>query len=205
METEVDDIFRNLEKNKTSQKKRKNVKVKGDRGELKVCKILTENFGEEFSRVPRSGGFGTTHNLDETATAVLAGDIITPSSFIFVLECKTGYDIDLINTFCCQYTSCRKKSSDKNLILDFINQSCRDAVRANLIPAVIYKKDYRPPLFILPLDNFCNEQILRENLDKFEQYMIFRYTPKYAPEWTRWILVSLEEALKILPNSFFYI
>lgn len=202
---EVDNIFTNLEKKKTLKKKRINVKAKGDRGELKVCKILTNHFGEDFSRIPRSGGFGSTHNLSENMTVAMAGDVLGPDNFLFCLENKTGYDVDLVNTFCGQYTSCRKKSSDRKDITGFINQSCKDAIRSNKIAAVIYTKDYRPPLFILPLDNFCNEQILRNNIDKFEQYMILRYTSKYAPEWTRWIVVSLEEILKVLPTSFFYV
>jgi len=202
-EIQVDDIFQRLDE-KQARKKKINSKAKGDRGELKACKILTDFFGIKFNKVPRSGGFGTTHQLEQNALDVLIGDIITPQGFLFTLENKSGYDIDLINFFCSKYTS-KKKSSDKTLIHTFLDQSVRDAVRASKIPAVIYTKDRRPSLLIIPSNNFSGENYLKEKLSEFELYLTFKYVSKYSQDWTDWVLVSLEESLYILPNDFFFI
>ena len=202
-EIQVDDIFQQLDE-KQARKKKINSKAKGDRGELKACKILTDFFGIKFNKVPRSGGFGTTHQLEQNALEVLTGDILTPQGFLFTLENKSGYDIDLINFFCSKHTS-KKKSSDKTLIYTFLDQSVRDAVRVSKIPAVIYTKDRRPPLLIIPLNNFSGEKVLKEKLSKFELYLTFKYVPKYSYIWKNWVLFSLEESLNVLGRNFFFI
>ena len=78
-----------------SKKKRVNSKRKGSNFERKIAKILNERLNtKEFSRTPGSGAFATTHkNLPENLR--IQGDLITPTSFPFVVECKNGYDVQL--------------------------------------------------------------------------------------------------------------
>ena len=76
------------------KKKRKNSRRKGNNFENKICKTLNERFKtEEFCRTPGSGAFATTHKLPEYLQ--IAGDLITPSNFRFLIECKNGYSKDL--------------------------------------------------------------------------------------------------------------
>ncbi|UXR28888.1 hypothetical protein [Bacillus paranthracis] len=66
------------------KKKRKNSRAKGSTFERKVAKELTAWWGEEFHRVPASGGlrWGEDNRV--------VGDIVAPegSDFPFTIECK---------------------------------------------------------------------------------------------------------------------
>lgn len=129
---------------------------KGKRGERKICKMLTERFKRgDFNRIPTSGAFGTTHMLSESARKCLCGDIMAPDpSWMFSLEIKTGYDIDLINLFN------EESTTDRKLVNEFIDQSCNDAKKIDgRIPLVIYSKDRREPLCFIPLNNHSRENI----------------------------------------------
>lgn len=71
--------------------KKINSRTKGNTFERKVCKLLNAKFNtEEFQRSPGSGAFGTTHTLP--AYLQIHGDIITPSNFLWTIECKKGYN-----------------------------------------------------------------------------------------------------------------
>ena len=79
-----------------SKKKRVNSKRKGSTFERKIAKMLNERFDtKEFSRTPGSGAFATSHrNLPEHLR--IQGDLITPSNFPFVVECKTVMTYNLM-------------------------------------------------------------------------------------------------------------
>ena len=80
-----------------SRKKRKNSRTKGNSFERKICSILNEFFETtEFIRSPGSGAFSTTHNLPEHLK--FSGDLITPKSFKFTIECKKGYNKENIGS-----------------------------------------------------------------------------------------------------------
>jgi hypothetical protein len=87
-----DDPFNN------APKKRINSKKKGNRWENQVCKILGSAFDDVFRRVPMSGGFVGGKNkfrnyfVNEDAQSQLTGDLITPSWFPFIVECKNYND-----------------------------------------------------------------------------------------------------------------
>lgn len=79
-------------------KKKINSKKKGNRWELQVCKMFGSAFNDEFRRVPLSGGFVGGSNrfrnyfVNENAQSQLTGDIITPTWFNFIIECKNYND-----------------------------------------------------------------------------------------------------------------
>jgi hypothetical protein len=121
-----------------SKKKRVNSKRKGSNFERKIAKILNERLNtKEFSRTPGSGAFATTHkNLPENLR--IQGDLITPTSFPFVVECKNGYDVQLDDLF-------KRKSDFKS----FISQAQKDASHANKEWMVIYQKTRRMAMVVV--------------------------------------------------------
>ena len=121
-----------------SKKKRVNSKRKGSNFERKIAKILNERLDtKEFSRTPGSGAFATTHkNLPENLR--IQGDLITPTSFPFVVECKNGYDVQLDDLF-------KRKSDFKS----FISQAQKDASHANKEWMVIYQKTRRMAVVVV--------------------------------------------------------
>ena len=115
-----------------------NSKRKGSNFERKIAKILNERLNtKEFSRTPGSGAFATTHkNLPENLR--IQGDLITPTSFPFVVECKNGYDVQLDDLF-------KRKSDFKS----FISQAQKDASHANKEWMVIYQKTRRMAVVVV--------------------------------------------------------
>jgi hypothetical protein len=175
-------------------KKRVNSKAKGNRSELKICKLLTEHFGEPFNRVPSSGAFGTSHqSLQKNARDILAGDVITPKGFLFVIENKVGYNIDLINLYS------DKDNTDKKLFFGFLEQASRDAKRTDRLPMVVYTKDRRETLACFPRDFFGHSSELL-----FDRIFHFQWLSPKFPEWPCWTLVGLSELLGRMPKECFY-
>ena len=127
-----------LENGEFSKKRRVNSKRKGSTFERKIAKMLNERFEtKEFSRTPGSGAFATTNkNLPEHLR--IQGDLITPSTFPFVVECKNGYDVQLDDLF-------KRKSDFKS----FISQAQNDASHANKDWMVIYQKTRRMALVVV--------------------------------------------------------
>lgn len=206
VDTEIEDIFQNLEKSE-NRKKRVNSIRKGNRGESKICKILSKHFDAPFSRTPGSGMFGTIRKMSKQATDVLSGDIITPENFAWSLEIKTGYDLDLINLFITKEQVFKGKSTDKKTIeQSFIDKASRDAARVDKRPMIIYQKDHRPPIVIFPINPSNNriESILcKTRQGRFNPHIYFRYTSEHGG-WLEWIIVSLEELLEYNQHEFFF-
>jgi len=69
-----------------------NGKLKGNRSELEVVKLLSESLKELFSRSPNSGGFGSSHTkfLTKEVNTLFSGDVLCPTNFIFSIENKAG-------------------------------------------------------------------------------------------------------------------
>ena len=180
----------------------KNAKGKGNRGELQVCKILNTRFNtNQFGRVPSSGGISTFRKgaLSAEAEKTLSGDVFSPAGFIWALEIKTGYDLEF------NYFLNEKPSADFNMLRDFCFQSSRDAKRVEgRIPMVIYNKDRRDPVCVLPLNNHSRSEILKEILEKkLNKYIYIDITITDFPEWDKWIIVSMTDLLK-MENDFFF-
>lgn len=155
--------------------KRKNSKKKGNRGELQLCKLLSERFHpHEFSRTPGSGNRWAQVRFVKKD---FLGDIVCPDTFRFVLECKHGYpDIDLHNLM-----------EHRNKKLDgFFQQAMDESERANLPPMLCWKKDRIPWLAF----------VLKTDLPQVEQFSTCLY-------YDAWVCLSLKELLK-LDNEFFF-
>lgn len=165
---EVEDISINLNK-----KKRVNSKKKGNRVELELTKLLTTHFGRDFSRSVGSGNrWGQVANLPSHAKMTLTGDICSPEGFLWVIECKGGYEdqIDLNNAL---DGGCAKLD-------DFIQQSTHDNAQSGRKPIIIWKRSRKPWLAMLLKDD------LGELKDKFE----------YLLKYRDWVMVPFEKLLK---------
>ena len=137
-----------IEMGEFGKKKRVNSKRKGSTFERNIAKILNERFNtKEFARTPGSGAFGTTHkNLPHYFK--VAGDLITPEKFRFVLECKTGYDLRLEDLF--------KPASD---LYKFIEQASRDGAVAKKPWLLVYKRD-RQKAMVVSLEQFNLKKVV---------------------------------------------
>jgi Holliday junction resolvase len=132
---EIEDILKNIKKKKINSKK------KGNRTELELTKMLTNHFGKQFSRSVGSGNrWGQVANLPSHAKTTLTGDICPPEGFLWVIECKGGYEdkIDLNGTLegCAQLD-------------EFIQQSDDDADRSGRKPILIWKRSRKPWLALV--------------------------------------------------------
>jgi hypothetical protein len=169
-----------------------NSKKKGNRGELEICKKLTKHFDLNFSRVPTSGAFSTTHNLTKNAHKYHAGDIICPDNFSFSIENKFGYEIDLYNLF-------KEKHNEKDKFFSFLSQSETDANKTeNLIPMVIYTRTRKKPLVCLPLENNSKENDIAKHKGILSIYLVI------VNDATKWIVADLDEVLSKFPKDFFF-
>lgn len=102
-----------------------NSKRKGNSYENYICKILSSWWGEKFSRVPNSGG------LESLISKQIVGDIIVPSSFPFVVECKKqeGWSFEQI-------------LEGKSKFFKWWNQVVRDSKKVDKFPLLIFSKNY---------------------------------------------------------------
>ena len=187
--------------NGTGEFKRKKIngKKKGNRAELNICKILTEKIGMgKFNRVPSSGSFGSTHTLSPEASLCLAGDIIAPSPhFVFSIENKCGYnDIEIGKIVGIK--------PQLKQIGGFLEQSCADAVRIERVPMVIYTKDHRDPVAIIPMDNNARSNEVKVFQNEFASSIVFNHKSEKYPQWSRWVIFTLEELLDKAPKEFFF-
>ena len=134
------------------KKKRINSKRKGASFERQLVKTLNKKFEtKEFSRTPGSGAFATTHTLP--AHLELGGDLITPRKFLFTIEAKSGYNIDIFDLF-----------KENNEIDKFIKQAKRDSKNTNKSWLLIYKKTRNKPIVITKL-KFFNEYLEHKEIN----------------------------------------
>lgn len=119
--------------------KKINSKAKGSDYERKIAKLLSDWFGEEFHRVPASGGlrWGTDNRV--------VGDITTSpdSKFPFTVECKKreGWDFEQV-----------LKGTGE--VEQWWEQSSRDGERASLLPIVIFSKNFAPNYLMMEQEVF---------------------------------------------------
>lgn len=164
------------------KKKKINGKAKGNRTELQLCKILSNHFGEEFSKAPGSGArWSQVAFLPEHAKKTLTGDICVPEKFKWVIECKGGYekDIDLNSLF----------DDGITMINTFIEQSTRDAKYCGRKPMICWKRSRKPWLSMILVSDF--EEINKKTLD----YKIF---------YRDWIILSLDNLFELTDKKFWF-
>lgn len=118
----------------THRKQKINSKVKGNRSELVVTKLLTEWTGHEFVRVPQSGGLRWANRAD------VCGDVINNDhnfDFPFSIEAKSYKNVGLAS----EMPSELRKNS---IIYTFFEQCKRDAKAAGKIPLLIVRQNGMP-------------------------------------------------------------
>ena len=165
-------------------KKKVDGKAKGDRTELHLCKLLGEHFGEEFSRALGSGArIWQVGHLPEHAKKTLSGDICVPEKFKWVIESKGGYedDMDLANAL----------DGDGLTQLDkFIDQVSHDAEYCKRKPIICWKRNRKPWLACIREEDFLP--------------IGFERSFPYRLHYREWIMVSLEELLKLTEKDFWF-
>jgi hypothetical protein len=163
---EVDDILKNF----SERKKRKDSKDKGGRGERLLIAELDKRFpGMAFSRTVGSGNRWSQARLTETAKQVFTGDIVTPENFLFVLECKYGYnDISLDRAV---QRAIEGKSGNAQLN-KFLKQAEKDGNSVNKKPLLCWKQNYKPWLAFLKTEHLTDR--LANLVDKaYHNWTIF--------------------------------
>ena len=131
------------------ENKRINSKAKGSRYENSVAKALNIRFEtSDFQRTPGSGAFATTHTLPDYLQ--IAGDLITPVNFLFVIECKAGYpQIHLHEHFEKGRSVDLTDFKGMSTIIKFIKQGEKEVKNSkDKEYMILYKKDYKCQLVI---------------------------------------------------------
>ena len=162
---------------KKKKKRKADGKRKGNRTELELVKILTERFGEGFSRAVGSGNrWGQVSYLPKHAQDVFSGDLVVPKKFKWVLESKGGYEgIDLNSVFV-------RGNSELDTFLD---QVTKDSKRCGRKPMLCWKRDRKPWLA------FVHTKELRGH--SFKYRMLYKH----------WSAVDLKTLLKLQDGFFF--
>lgn len=108
-----------------------NSKAKGSKGERDLCKWWKDWTGQEFTRVPSSGGLRWSRTSDTT------GDIINADQkhylrFPFSIECKVHKSIDFKDIL---------KGNKNCQVIDFWGQASDDAKRGSKIPILFMREN----------------------------------------------------------------
>ena len=161
---EFDDFFgkdldiTNLEP-KDTVKKKVDGKAKGNRGELQLAKLLSKHFGKEFSRGVGSGNrWSQVASMPQHAKDTFLGDICVPEGFLWVVECKDGYDDDI------DLGSLKAVSTlDK-----WLETAARDSEMSGRKPILCWKRSRKPWVA------FVREQDIGEDIWCFEYFVNYR-------------------------------
>ncbi|CAE7860273.1 unnamed protein product [Symbiodinium microadriaticum] len=159
-------------------KKKVNAKKKGNRVELALCKLLTKQFGKEFSRSVGSGNrWSQVHHMPEHAKKTLVGDICAPENFLWVIECKGGYEkeIDLNGIF-----------TGNSRLDSFIEQSENDEGQSGRQPIICWKQSRKPWLAM----------VKDQHLVDHEFEVLLRYK--------NWNMVLLEELIEHTDEKYWF-
>lgn len=158
--------LKNLVSNK---KKRKNSRTKGNAFERKICKLLNEFFNTtEFMRSPGSGAFSTTHNLPDHLK--FSGDLITPKTFKYTIECKKGYNKENLGSL----------FDNKSNIGSFIAQAEKDSQKINKNFLLILQQDRKNILCLFNTNKSVSLSLYAEKSDHLlinvnkESYVVCR-------------------------------
>lgn len=154
-------------------KKRKNSRAKGAAFENKVAKQLNERFDTtDFSRTPGSGAFATTHKLPQHLQ--LHGDLITPQTFRFIVECKKGYN-DL---------SLDALLNEKSKLWEWLDTLERDMAAANKPGILLVAQDRRPTILIRKKDDRKhNNQVIIKKEDREYTMTSLEEFLDYSNDW----------------------
>lgn len=173
----IEDLFENKKK---APKKKVDGKAKGDRTELHLCKLLTDHFGEDFSRSVGSGSrWSQVKNMPEHAKQVYAGDICVPAKFKWVIESKGGYEKDMD-----AWNAIDGKLSQLDL---FLEQVSRDADYTKRKPILCWKRNRKDWLACVKTSDMPLSV-------KHPCYLIYN----------NWMIMPLSELLKETDRDFWF-
>jgi hypothetical protein len=145
----MDDFERDLDlvdmEESKKMKKKVDGKAKGNRGELQLAKLLTAHFKMEFSRGVGSGNrWSQVTNMPQHAKDTFLGDLCVPEGFLWVIECKDGYedDIDLggLKGFA--------------LLDEWMEKAVRDSTLSGRKPIICWKRKWKPWICFIRLEDF---------------------------------------------------
>lgn len=172
---DIDDILGNL--NKKQSRKKNTSKKKGNRGENALCDVLEARFpGSNFARVLGSGNRGKQVTLSEEIRGAFTGDIMCPSNFKWVVECKYGYqDHEFMGFF----------EGGHKLVDEWMVKAQREGDYIHKQPILCWRKPRQPWLAFLP------EKLIKGL--KFDYKMCYR-------DWSFVLLTKLLEQ----PDSYWF-
>lgn len=122
-----------------ADKKGINSKAKGTSYELKIAKVLSSWWGEEFHRTPMSGGLGWK------ADNRVAGDIVTPVSSVY------PWTTELKNREAWDFSHLLKGTGD---IEKYWQQVVNDSEHSGLRPLLIFHKNFSPNYVMMYKEDF---------------------------------------------------
>jgi len=115
-------------------------RIKGSNYERRICRLLSEWWGEPIYRTPSSGG---SH---------WKGDgVAMDPGFPFHIECKNRQSWQFEDLF-----------KVKGELLKYWEQCEKDALESSKIPLLIFTKNYRPDFYmmscedVVKIEDFCN-------------------------------------------------
>lgn len=170
----------NILENNIKKKTKVDGKSKGNRTELNLCKILTNHFNEEFSRAPGSGARTSQVGfLPEHAKKTLTGDLTVPENFLWVIECKGGYEKEMNLTNICEGIPC---------LDNFISQVTKDSAYCERKPIIFWKRNRKPWLAIVKKDD------MPLSLSQIDTFTVYK----------SWVILHLDTLLDITEREFWY-
>lgn len=125
----------------------KNPKEKGNDHERKVAKLLSEWSGQKFMRTPMSGAI---HNFKDKR---VVSDIVAPLSlgdWPFSIECKKVENSWEFNAFI---------EGTSQTLKEHWKQCVDDSEREELVPMLVFTKNYRDIYVMITKDTFCQLEI----------------------------------------------
>lgn len=131
-------------------------RAKGSRAENDVAKLLKQETGHDFKRVPLSGGLHASHGLK--------GDLYIPNSLnIFCIEVKHYKDDHLTS---------KVLTDKKPQLIEWWEQTIREAAQVSRKPLLIFKFD-RSKMFVAFKDmpNTTNYRCSFMSIDGHEFYV----------------------------------
>lgn len=165
-----------------------NSKAKGGRFERKISDILNSRFNTtDFCRTPGSGAFATTHKLPDHLK--IYGDLITPKRFKFILECKSGYSKEGVNSL----------FNPNSILRGMIVQAKRDADKCGKNFIVVIGQDRSDIIVVVDSDKgFMIENIRNANVHYID--CVFGTTRLAICKLND--LLKLDDSVFLDPNNF---
>lgn len=150
-----------------------NSKLKGNRNELKVAKLLTAWIGKKFNRTPGSGGLRWIEDQR------IAGDVVAPAGFDFpfCIEVKAYKDVEF-----------KTMLRDNSKIYTFFSQAEKDALRVTKTPLLFVRRNGMPANEFIVF--FRDKDFKKGYLETIMLDMV-EYTGTYESQQSKCLLMGI--------------